>query len=288
MTFFKSHVVFTKAQRHGILVLLLLIVVLQCLYLFIDKPKTPLGIDAQTLQFYQLELDSLRAKALEAKQVKIYPFNPNYITDYKGASLGMRVEEIDRLLKYRAENKWVNSAKEFQHVTGISDTVLAKISPYFKFPKRNFKAKVSTAQTKTADRKAIKKDINRATAQDLQEIRGIGAVLSKRIIAYRNKLKGGFVSMIQLQEVYGLTPEVVLKLKAKFKVNTNKHRIQLDLNTATVDELVTIQYVDYEIAHAIVEYRTLHERFTSIDELSKVKEIPLSKLDLIKLSLQIK
>ena len=276
MTFFKSRVVFTKAQRHGILVLLLLIVVLQCLYLFIDKPKTPLGIDTQTLQFYQLELDSLRAKAIEAKQVKIYPFNPNYITDYKGASLGMRVEEIDRLLKYRAEN------------TGVSDTVLAKISPYFKFPKRNFKAKVSTAQTKTTDRKTIKKDINRATAQDLQEIRGIGAVLSKRIIAYRNKLKGGFVSMIQLQEVYGLTPEVVLKLKAKFKVNTNKHRIQLDLNTATVDELVTIQYIDYEIAHAIVEYRTLHERFTSIDELSKVKEIPLSKLDLIKLSLQIK
>ncbi len=288
MTFFKSHVVFTKAQRHGILVLLLLIVVLQCLYLFIDKPKTPLGIDAQTLQFYQLELDSLRAKALEAKQVKIYPFNPNYITDYKGASLGMRVEEIDRLLKYRAENKWINSAKEFQHVTSISDTVLAKISPYFKFPKRNFKVKGSAAQTKITDRKAIKKDINRATAQDLQEIRGIGAVLSKRIIAYRNKLKGGFVSMIQLQEVYGLTPEVVLKLKTKFKVNTNKHRIQLDLNTATVDELVTIQYIDYEIAHAIVEYRTLHERFTSIDELSKVKEIPLSKLDLIKLSLQIK
>ena len=46
----------------------------------------------------------------------------------------MSNEEIDRLLDYRKQNQWINSAKQFQEVTQVSDSLLNKISPYFKFP----------------------------------------------------------------------------------------------------------------------------------------------------------
>ena len=46
----------------------------------------------------------------------------------------MSAEEIDRLHAYRAKNKWVNTSKEFQHVTKVSDPLLKRIAPYFKFP----------------------------------------------------------------------------------------------------------------------------------------------------------
>lgn len=46
----------------------------------------------------------------------------------------MSVEQIDRLLAYRKQGKFANSPKEFQQVTGISDSLLNAISPYFKFP----------------------------------------------------------------------------------------------------------------------------------------------------------
>ncbi len=55
------------------------------------------------LEFIEAEVDSLRI-ALELKAPKIFPFNPNYITDYKGYSLGMSNEEIDRLHQFRATN----------------------------------------------------------------------------------------------------------------------------------------------------------------------------------------
>ena len=46
----------------------------------------------------------------------------------------MSAEEINRLHAYRAKNKWVNSRKEFQRITKVSDSLLKQIAPYFKFP----------------------------------------------------------------------------------------------------------------------------------------------------------
>ena len=71
---------------------------------------------------------------IENRKPKMYPFNPNYITDYKGEQLGMSLLEIDRLLAFRENNKFVNSKDEFQKVTKVSDSLLHKIAPYFKFP----------------------------------------------------------------------------------------------------------------------------------------------------------
>ena len=79
-------------------------------------------------------MDSLIAQQRQNSAPKIYPFNPNYITDYKGYTLGMSAEEINRLHAYRAKNKWVNSSKEFQRITKVSDSLLKQIAPYFKFP----------------------------------------------------------------------------------------------------------------------------------------------------------
>jgi hypothetical protein len=63
----------------------------------------------------QSKIDSI--KALNSEYiVKVYPFNPNFITDYKGYKLGMSVQEIDRLLEYRKGNKYVNSQKNFKQL----------------------------------------------------------------------------------------------------------------------------------------------------------------------------
>jgi hypothetical protein len=40
-------------------------------------------------------LDSIRKQSKVEESPKVYPFNPNFITDYKGYTLGMSNEEID-------------------------------------------------------------------------------------------------------------------------------------------------------------------------------------------------
>lgn len=280
---------FSKKQRSGIFLLLLLIVALQCIYFFVDFSSKEVVVDENELIKYQNELDSLRKVEIENSTPKLSLFNPNYITDYKGYTLGMTNEEIDRLLAFRKENKWVNSAQEFQNVTKISDSLLAVISPYFQFPewvtspKQNYKATFQNYDVlKTFEQK---QDLNKATAQQLQLINGIGEVLSERIVNYRNKFIGGFISDIQLQDIYGLTPEVIERVTNEFTVKTPRDIKKINLNNASIDQLVTVQYIDYEIAYNIVEERTLREGFKILDELIKVKNFPVKKIEIIKLYL---
>ena len=128
----KSHFQFSNKQRSGIFLLLALIIVAQCIYSFIDFSKDEIPVNQEELNVFRNELDSLRLVEIENNKPKIYPFNPNFITDYKGYTLGMTNEEIDRLHAFRESNQWVNSAKDFQHITKVSDSFLEMISPNFK------------------------------------------------------------------------------------------------------------------------------------------------------------
>lgn len=285
----KSHFTFSKNQRHGILILLFLIVTFQTAYFFIDASSNKIHVDDELLAKYIKEVDSLRLVELESRKPIIYPFNPNHITDYKGASLGMSNEEIDRLLAYRKQNQWINSAKQFQEVTKVSDSLLNALSPYFKFPDWVDNPLSNSISTNNSAPKtfAQKQDLNSATAEQLQKVYGIGEVLSQRIVKYRSKFKGGFVSDIQLQEVYGLDAETIENITKEFTVKTGELVNKINVNQASVEELVTIQYIDYGLAHQIVEQRQLRGGFKSLDELIKVKDFPNNKLDIIKLYLSL-
>ena len=285
---YKSHFTFSKEQRNGIFLLILLIIVLQCVYFFVDKDSEDISVNQEELAKFQKEIDSLKLVELEERKPKIYPFNPNYITDYKGASLGMSNEEIDRLHAFRKQNKWVNTTKGFQEVTKISDSLLNAISPYFKFPDwvTNPKPKTNaTFYNNTPKTFAQKQDLNTATAKQLQKINSIGEYYSERIVKFRNKFTGGFIADVQLQDVYGLTPEVIEKITNQFTVKTPRSIKKININKAEIEDLVTIQHIDYDLAHDIVEQRKLRDGYNSLNELTKVKDFPVNKLEIIKLYL---
>ena len=285
----KSHFTFSKEQRNGIFFLVLLIIGLQCVYFFMDFSSEEFSVNNEELDRFKKEIDSLRLVKVESSKTKIFPFNPNYITDYKGASLGMSNEEIDRLLAFRKQNQWINSEKQFQYVTKVSDSLLNTISVYFKFPEWVTNPRPKTYSTSYYNNSqktfAEKQDLNTATSQQLQKVNGIGEVLSKRIIKFRNKFVGGFIADVQLLDVYGLTPEVIEKITNQFTVKTPRVINKISINKGILEELVTIQHIDYDLAHDIIEERLLRDGYKSLDELTKVKGFPVKKIDIIKLYL---
>ena len=286
----KSYFVFNSSQRNGILFLLLLVSGFAVINNYIDfTPENLLDTNSKEVLAVQKELDSIRTLLTESNQPKIYPFNPNFITDFKGYKLGMSSEEIDRLLDYRKQNKWINSKEDFKKVTKVSDSFLDQISSYFKFPDwiSNPKPKYSDwrkgFKEKTFDQKI---DLNSATQLELKKVNGIGEALSKRIIDYRDKL-GGFTNDIQLYEVYGLDYQLTDKVRNDFTVKTPKEIIKMNLNKISASDIATVPGISFELAKRIWEFRILNERIVDFIELKKIEGLTERKLQGIQLYLKL-
>jgi len=276
----KSHFTFLKAERSGILCILFLIFIVQGIYFYTNPTETPTLFADAEIALYQQQIDSLKLLEIENRKPKIFPFNPNFITDYKGFTLGMSTEEIDRLHEFRATNKYVNSAEEFQSVTNVSDSLLSILQPHFKFPEwvtNRKKAHKANTYTKKEEVVLKKLDINKATIKELRKVYGIGEKLSERIVNYRTKL-GGFVTESQLENVYGLKPEVIQKVWQRFYLGksntfekTDKGMFEkIDLNKATIEELRKVYGIGEKLSERIVKYRTKLGGFVTESQLEDV------------------
>ena len=284
---------FTREQRSGIFVLFGIIVVLQMIYFCVDFSSTPDdNPEKQKWLSLQSKVDQGKINN-NRKSTVVYLFNPNFITDYKGYKLGMSVKEIDRLVAFRKQNKFVNSVQEFQAVTQISDSLLRAIAPLFKFPnwvnsKKNKRFDKTPYpihnSTFTKADKIIIIDINQATKDDLIKVYGIGDAISDRILKQKDKL-GAFVSMEQMSDVWGLSPEVVTNLNTHFKVLKLPNVEKVAINDASIKELAQFYYFRYALAKEIVTYRSMNGKIKNIEDLTKIKGFPVDKAKIIALYL---
>ncbi|NHF60727.1 helix-hairpin-helix domain-containing protein [Flavobacteriaceae bacterium TP-CH-4] len=302
---YQSHFRFNKQERSGIFYLLLIIVLLQIGY-FVFK-SFPRNADGDTLlvdSALQAQIDTLKGRALRKESNKTYPFNPNFITDYKGYILGMSVAEIDRLHAFRAGNNFVNSPEEFQQVTMVSDSLLRAMSPQFKFPewtkknRRSISGTYETSQTVRGDSDSFDSlakdsstdeviaDLNSVTVEQLRAINGIGETLSTRILKFRDRL-GGFLVDEQLYDVYGLDPGVADRVLRKYKVLNRPLVRKININTSSASEISSLIYIKYAVANEMVNYRNMNGSFSSLDELRNIPDFPVEKIDRIALYLSL-
>ena len=229
----------TRGQKRGILGLVLCCTLLQVAYFVIDIPTHTTAFSQAQLLSFQERIDSLKSQ-----------------------------EQA-----FREEGKYVNSAKEFQKVTKVSDSLLTVIAPLFKFPEWVNRKKTNDSYQSKSPEKIIKKDLNTATAEDLLPIRGIGEKLSERIIKYRERL-GGFSHKKQLNEVYGLSEEVITEVWKYFDLLTLAQITKLDLNQASKRELAKIPYLGYKEAEALLIFRSEKGNIQSLEELQALGYSP--------------
>ena len=99
-------------------------------------------------------------------------------------------------------------------------------------------------------------DANAADTLTLQRVPGIGPVLARRILYYRQAL-GGFVSVSQVLEVEGVPASVALWFVVD-EHDATKHVRRLDLNRDEFKTLLRHPYLSYEQVRAIAQFRHLH------------------------------
>ena len=218
-----------------------------------------------------------------------FPFDPNVASKEDLQKLGLPDKLIYTLLNYREKGGVFRKNEDLKKIYGMTADIYQTLAPYIQLKEAApLPVNTTAAVVKPAD-EVIQKpkkefqevvvDINQATTEDWQKLRGIGASYAKRITNFREKL-GGFASIEQVKETYGLPDSTFQKIKPQ--LHTSAIFRHLSVNTAAADELKNHPYLDYKSANAIVAYRAQHGRFESFEDLKKVKAIPAERLEKIK------
>ncbi|HUQ67692.1 MAG TPA: helix-hairpin-helix domain-containing protein [Flavitalea sp.] len=114
-------------------------------------------------------------------------------------------------------------------------------------------------------------EINKADTNAFIALPGIGSKLAARIVLFREKL-GGFYKIEQIREVYGIQDSVYTMIAPMLRCNPGNIK-KIDINTAEKETLKGHPYIRWDMANALVAYRSQHGSFNSIGDLSRLDNI---------------
>jgi competence protein ComEA len=181
-------------------------------------------------------------------------FDPNDLTAEEWGAFGMSAKQSNSICKFiRSKGGLVNS-EELMDVYVLS--------------KEDKETLVKWSNIK-------KGDLNTWTKTDFERIRGIGEVLSIRVIKFRDKL-GGFYSSNQLNEIYGLDSTVIEEINKRVVLG---RVATLAINKLSYSELLSHPYIGKVEAKHIIRERTitpfykesqLFEVFSSEDDVNRL------------------
>jgi competence protein ComEA len=143
--------------------------------------------------------------------------------------------------------KSVNDLK----AVGVSESTIKKIKPL---------VKVSKPESSDSD---VKVDLNSATAEELEQLPGVGSATAKKIIAGRpyqsvSDLKGAGISESTIKKI-----EPLVEVKPAGKGSSGEVAEKVDLNTASAQELEQLPGVGSATAKKIIAGRP----YNSVDDL---------------------
>lgn len=214
--------------------------------------------------------------------------NPNTVNFDQLISIGLSERLAKRWLSYTKKGGTFFSKKDIAKIYGLNEELYFKISDYFIDDENvlidleeNFdsqlqnqkKQKIHVEPTdsntylpkKKFEKKASIIEVNNATFEDLISIKGIGKFYANKIMNYRDRL-GGFHSIKQIEETYGLREGAYDKFKQFLRVDSTAIQPIL-INYITKEKLAKHPYVDNDEATVIVLYRNNHGPYKNINEL---------------------
>ena len=297
--FIQAYFNFTKKERRGILSLCLLIILGSFLpsvfpYFIKTEIQTTKNFETDiarlvlkkqdsTNNFYTKNYDDNGFQNYHQPNYKNYVikgelfyFDPNVISVNEWKRLGVRDKTIATILNYTSKGGKFYKPEDLGKIWGFFPNEVERLMPYVQLKEvqnnytNNYPAQ-NNYETKTYDKpKYIPTiiDVNNADTTAYIALPGIGSKLAQRIIVFREKL-GGFYKIDQIAETFGLADSTFQKIKPRLTIN-DKTIKQFNINTATIDEMKLHPYLRYNIANAIVQYRTQHGNFNNIADVKNI------------------
>lgn len=222
---------------------------------------------SDSIWLYLQSIDTSKYQPLQP-----YFFDPNTVSYDSMIDMGLIPQIAKNVVRYRQSGGKFSKPGDLSKIYGMSDSLWVLLEPWIvihsvKTPKSGNSIAKNSGPSQLATPPI---DINMADSSWFQTIYGIGPVLSARIVKYR-ALLGGFTSLAQLNEVYGLSSEVINEIMVRVELDTMQNTIKkLNINTDDIKTLGRHPYLTFNLAKAIVSYREVHGAYCQVEEIKKI------------------
>lgn len=213
-----------------------------------------------------------------ASTVRLTAFDPNTADSTQLLALGLAPWQVRNIYRYRAKGGIYRTKSDFARLYGLTAQKYKELEPYiriegdFRPAAEVYGKSAATAAVRDTLRYPVKIKpgehivLNTADTSALKRVPGIGSGFARAIVSYGQRL-GGYVSVEQLREI-GNFPESAI---AYFVV---KHPVvkRLNLNKLSLSSLRKHPYIGFYQARAIIEYRRVHGKISSLNDLKLCKD----------------
>ncbi len=276
---------FSRKERIGLLVLILLLLFFICLTLILplvlpEKRYDVSGWEKEAERYYSPN-DSVTAPVKSSFKGVI---DPNSAGLEHLLQMGVPSRLASTWVKYLAKGGRFHKKEEVLKLYGMTDELYLKIEGFLFLKdtteKRETKPLVVKQEIRELKRdpsedhfpqrdpsekyKSPLVEINRADSMQLEALPGIGPVLASRIIKYRNLL-GGYCKVEQMKELYGMSSELFAKSSPLLFADSTAIR-RLEVNFLTVSELGRHPYIGYKAAKKLIRFRDTRGKFSRFEE----------------------
>lgn len=224
--------------------------------------------------------------AVESRSVERFPFDPNTADSTQLLRLGLQPWQVRNIYKYRAKGGIYRQKEDFAKLYGLTVKQYRELEPYIRISSDYQPAAILVETRESRDSRyfsdtrdsslrypvKIKENehvvLNTADTTQLRTVPGIGTYYAKEIVRHGQWL-GGYVSVDQLDEIEGFPQE-----SKKYFVIQGASPKKLNVNKLTLQQLRKHPYINYYQAKTILDYRRLHGKITSLDDLRLSKDFP--------------
>ena len=188
-------------------------------------------------------------------------------------ALGATPWIAERIEKYRSKGGSIHTLSDLKKIYGIDTNWVNRVAHCIIWKKES-RSRTNASKQSFPKKYPVKRyfeiDINTADSSMWAKLPGIGSVLSKRIVTFRDKL-GGFYSPLQVAETYGLKDSTFRNLEPYLKLITPHKR--LPVNQLGMRELAGHPYIDWKAAKLIFNYRSHHGPFKNKEDILSIKAL---------------
>jgi competence protein ComEA len=191
-------------------------------------------------------------------------FDPNDYSIEDWMRLGLSEKQAAVILKFTKYR--LKSNDDLKRIFVINDELfdLIKDSTFYSSTASNTAETIANPKKPVAN---ITVELNGATIETLQQVRGIGPFFAKQIIKQRDAL-GGYYSFDQLLEVWKVDDEKLAAWTPYLTIDPSKIK-QLNINSASAEELKSHPYISWNLANSIVKLRLQNGPYKKIEDTQK-------------------